>query len=260
VPRLSAPSQERFLSYAEFLAQQGATRLLGVLRLAATAVLAEVPLGEALAPEQVQGLLARVNAAFAQQAPAAFGTRGWAAVLLPEPASLRESLAPSGPDDRAVLLGAEALLVDGPVVEQLAAEAEAVASGAEFAVALQVGLVRGGSTARAVGGGVGGKVSGGTGAGGRPILPSQARQLTRVLEPLQACAAEALNTASARLAAAQGEQALPLAKVVPLVSALGADLLAPSVRPALARLEPVRTLSARVYGCCYCAGSGGQSQ
>lgn len=142
LPRLSAASQERFLSYAEFLAQQGATRLLGVLRRAAAPVLAEVPLGQALVPREVQGLLARVDAAFAQRAPAAFGARGWAAVLLPEPAALHESLGPSAPNDRAVLLGAEAVLVDGVVVEQLAAEAEAVASGAEFAGALQVGLAR----------------------------------------------------------------------------------------------------------------------
>lgn len=69
---------------------------------------------------------------------------------------------------------------------------------------------------------------------------------------LQACTDEVLLAASARLAASMGGEALPLAKAVPLVAALGGELLSPAWRPPLARLEPVRSLSARVYGCCYC--------
>lgn len=63
-----------------------------------------------------------------------------------------------------------------------------------------------------------------------------------------------LQAAGARLAASMGGEAaaLPLAKAVPLVAALGQDLLSPAGRPPLARLEPVRSLSTRVYGCCFC--------
>lgn len=138
VPKLSAPSQERFLSFAEFLSQQGTRELVGVLRRVAVTQLAHVPLAESLSAAQVQQLMAGIAAAFADQIPAAIAGRGWAQFLLPDPKSLQESLTPRAPDDRAVLLGAEAMLVDGHVVEQLAAEAEAVASGDEFAAALQV--------------------------------------------------------------------------------------------------------------------------
>ena len=141
LPRLSAPSQERFLSYAEFLAQQGAAQLLALVRRAAEAQLAGVPLQELLSAQQAQQLLARVAAAFAEGAPpaAAAGGRGWAQFLLPEEAELRASLAPRVPDNRALMLGADAVLVDARVVEQLAAEAAAVVGGQEFEEALQVG-------------------------------------------------------------------------------------------------------------------------
>jgi hypothetical protein len=139
LPRLSAPSQERFLSYAEFLAQQGAAELLALVRRAAEAQLAGVPLQELLSAQQAQHLLARVAAAIAEGAPA--GGRGWAQFLLPEEAELRASLAPRVPDNRAVMLGADAVLVDARVVEQLAAEAAAVVGGHEFEEALQVGWV-----------------------------------------------------------------------------------------------------------------------
>ena len=72
---------------------------------------------------------------------------------------------------------------------------------------------------------------------------------------MQASTAEVLRTLSAKLANSMGQQPLPLAKAVPLVAALGGELLSspPGLRPQLARLEPVRSLSARVYGCCYCS-------
>lgn len=60
--------------------------------------------------------------------------------------------------------------------------------------------------------------------------------------------------ACARLAAGMGAAPLPLAKAVPLVAGLGGELLSPAGRPPLARLAPVRSLSARVYGCCFCGG------
>lgn len=70
----------------------------------------------------------------------------------------------------------------------------------------------------------------------------------------QASSSEVLRAADARLAVSMGGEsgALPLAKAVPLVAALGQDLLSPAGRPPLARLEAVRSLSARVYGCCFC--------
>ena len=70
----------------------------------------------------------------------------------------------------------------------------------------------------------------------------------------QASSGEVLRAADARLAVSFGGEsaALPLAKAVPLVAALGQDLLSPAGRPPLARLEAVRSLSARVYGCCFC--------
>ena len=70
--------------------------------------------------------------------------------------------------------------------------------------------------------------------------------------PLQACSDEVLHAGCTRLAASMGGGAAPLAKAVPLVAALGGELLSPAGRPPLARLEPVRSLSARVYGCCFC--------
>ena len=75
------------------------------------------------------------------------------------------------------------------------------------------------------------------------------------LHALQACCDEVLKVARRRLAAGMGDQALALAKAVPLVATLGSDLLSPALRPQLARLEAVRALSARVYGCCYCAAA-----
>ncbi len=214
--KLSAPSQERFLSYAEFLAQQGAAELLGVMRTAAEARLAGVALQDALTAEQVQQLLAGICADFAARAAAAEAAPGgdagsggdagrrWARFLLPSPAEVHTSLAPRAPDNRAVLLGADALLVDAGIVEQLVAEAESVAAGDEFGAALAAG--------------------------------SEA----------------ALAAASAQLTACIGAAPVPLAKAVPLVAAVGGDLLAaPSLRPPLAKLQPVRSLSARVYGCCF---------
>lgn len=141
LPKLSAPSQERFLSYAEYLAQQGAARLLATLRSASEAQLAGVALQEALGAAQLAALLQRTSAAFGAAAPG--GPRAWASFLLPEPAELRQGLAPTRPDNRAVLLGAEEMLVDAGVVEAMAAEAEAVAAGPEFAAALQVCLLAG---------------------------------------------------------------------------------------------------------------------
>lgn len=224
LPKLSGPSQERFLSYAEFLAQQGAADLLAVLRSAAEARLAAVGLQEALTAAQVQQLLADICADFAARsattaaAPAAADDgvskggneggscpgRSWARFLLPPPAEVHASLAPRAPDNRAVLLGADALLVDARIVEQLVAEAEAVAACEEFGAALAAG--------------------------------SQA----------------ALTAAATQLTAGMGPAPLPLAKAVPLVAAVGSDLMAaPSLRPPLAKLKPVRSLSARVYGCCF---------
>lgn len=216
LPKLSAPSQERFLSYAEFLAQQGAAELLAVMQSAAEAHLAGVALQEALTAEQVQQLLAGICADFAERVAAAGAvpqggagsgsgpSRGWARFLLPPEAEVHASLAPRAPDNRAVLLGADALLVDARIVEQLVAEAEAVAAGNEFGAALAAG------------------------------------------------SAAALAAAAAQLATSTGAAPLPLAKAVPLVASVGVDLLAaPSLRPPLAKLEPVRSLSARVYGCCF---------
>jgi hypothetical protein len=140
VPKLSAASQERFLAFAEFLAQQGAAQLLGTLHDVAAAQLAQVPLSESLGAPQVQQLLRSVAEAFSDRVQGSLSGRGWAAFLLPSPAELQHALAPHAPDDRAVLLGADALLVDGHVVEQLAEEAEAVAASAEFADALRVRL------------------------------------------------------------------------------------------------------------------------
>ena len=78
--------------------------------------------------------------------------------------------------------------------------------------------------------------------------------LCNPLPAAQASSGEVLHAAGARLAASMGGEAaaLPLAKAVPLVAGLGQDLLSPAGRPPLARLEPVRSLSARVYGCCFC--------
>lgn len=193
---------------------QGAGDLLAAVRRAAEARLAGVSLQDAVAAPQVQHLLADITGDAAAAVTGGAGSssgggassRGWAAFLLPPPAEVAASLAPRAPDDRAVLLGADTMLVDARVVEQLAAEAEAVAGGAEFAAALA--------------------------AAQREMLAAAARQL----------------------GASMGPAPLPLAKAVPLVAALGADLLAsPALRPQLARLEPVRSLSARVYGCCFCA-------
>ena len=84
------------------------------------------------------------------------------------------------------------------------------------------------------------------------LVPARLRDPSRYM---QACTAKVLRTLSARLANSMGQQPLPLAKAVPLVAALGGELLSspPGPRPQLARLEPVRSLSARVYGCCYCS-------
>lgn len=138
LPKLSAPSQERFLSYSEFLAQQGAARLLGLLRGACEGALASVQLQEALTPPQLAALMQRIADAMAAAVQQAAGSRSWAAFLLPGPEELREGLAPRAPDNRAFMLGGEALVVDAEVVMALADEAEAVAAGDEFAAALQV--------------------------------------------------------------------------------------------------------------------------
>ncbi len=138
LPKLSAPSQERFLSYSEFLAQQGAARLLGLLRAACEGVLASVQLQEALTPHELAALMQRIADAMVAAVQQAAGARSWAAFLLPQPQELHEGLAPREPDNRAFMLGGEALVVDAEVVAALAAEAEAVAAGAEFAEALQV--------------------------------------------------------------------------------------------------------------------------
>lgn len=150
LPKLSAPSQERFLSYSEFLAQQGAARLLGLLRTACEGALGSVQLQEALTPHQLAALMQRIADSMVAAVQEAAGARGWAAFLLPEPQELREGLAPKAPDNRAFMLGGEALVVDAEVVTALAAEAEAVAAGAEFAAALQVrrGWLRGCSPLR----------------------------------------------------------------------------------------------------------------
>lgn len=138
LPKLSAPSQERFLSYSEFLAQQGAARLLGLLRGACEGALASVQLQEALTPHQLAALMQRIADAMVAAVQQAAGSRSWAAFLLPGPEELREGLAPRAPDNRAFMLGGEALVVDAEVVTALADEAEAVAAGDEFAAALQV--------------------------------------------------------------------------------------------------------------------------
>ena len=69
--------------------------------------------------------------------------------------------------------------------------------------------------------------------------------------PLQAGAQEVARTAVAELVQRMGQEPLPLAMVVPIVSAVAQDAMAPSSPsiPALAQLEGVRSLAAMVYSC-----------
>ena len=67
----------------------------------------------------------------------------------------------------------------------------------------------------------------------------------------QASAREVARLAASELQSRLGSEALPLAKVVPLVSGVAQEAMAPAspAIPAIARLEGVRALAAAVYSC-----------
>eukprot|EP00887_Chlorella_sp_A99_P006264 scaffold3.g6264.t1 len=203
MPKLSAPSQEQFLSHAEFLAQEGHAALVAQARAAAERALGGVPLQQAVGGEAVARLLSDTMAALGEAAGR--GEGGWAAYLLPSPAAVAARLQVRAPDNRAMLPMAEAMLVDQEVVEGMVAEARRIVDGPQFG------------------------------------------------EALLACAQEVARTAAADLQQRVGPEPLPLAKVVPLASAVAQDVVVSPTSPcipALARLEPVRSLAASVYGCC----------
>ena len=81
MPKLSAPSQEQFLCYAEYLAQEGHATLVAQAHAAVEAVLADVPLQQQMGAAQVERLLSEALERFA--AASGGGQDGWAAFLLP---------------------------------------------------------------------------------------------------------------------------------------------------------------------------------
>ncbi|KAL6779752.1 PEX3 [Auxenochlorella protothecoides x Auxenochlorella symbiontica] len=129
VPRLSTPSQERFLSFADHLAREGHARLLPAARRAAAAALAGLQLHAGLdGAEVLRRLSAALEAMSASEEDAA-----WREMVLPSPAAVAAALTVSAPDDRALLPGSEGLLVDAETVEGMLGEVRRTLDSACFA-------------------------------------------------------------------------------------------------------------------------------
>ncbi|GAB4822135.1 hypothetical protein N2152v2_009181 [Parachlorella kessleri] len=132
LPRLSAPSQEQFLSYAEYLSREGAGALLGLVQSAVSSALRGVALAAPLDCDGLGRLLSDMLAGLTTSARAA----GWDTFLLPPPAALAESLLAVRPDNRALAPQSHALLVDREAVEGMLAEVRRVVRSDRFHEAL----------------------------------------------------------------------------------------------------------------------------
>jgi peroxin-3 len=122
-PRLSAASQERFLSYAEHLAREGHARLVAAAAGAAEAIFENIPLQRALSANDMAALLSEALEAVEPRP----GGDGWLPCLLPSPEAVRESLSllPAG-------AAADSSQVDGPAVEAMLVEVARVVSTERF--------------------------------------------------------------------------------------------------------------------------------
>ena len=152
-PQLSAPSQESFLSFSEYLTNVGHVKLLAVARKAADAALVGVSLDQEINSEELGAILSRSLALFTQEiisgkglltgeeantsasaapSPTAMVPGGWIEFLLPSPQDLREMLRVKKPDDRAMLPGAHDLLVDVDAVHAMVEEVGCILSSERF--------------------------------------------------------------------------------------------------------------------------------
>jgi peroxin-3 len=154
-PKLSAPSQESFLSFAEYLTNVGHVKLLALTRKAADAALVGVSLDQKINSEELGVILSRSLALFTQDILGGrsmshsgidsaststtasvvysdFRVGGWIEFLLPPPQELREMLRVKKPDDRAMLPGAHDLLVDVDAVHAMVEEVGCILSSERF--------------------------------------------------------------------------------------------------------------------------------
>jgi Peroxin-3 len=232
-PQLSAPSQESFLSFSEYLTNVGHVKLLYLARQAAEAALVGVSLDQEITAEELGVILSRSLAVFTQQIlgngvpasdiassstgsgsnsltpqhsspSAAVAVGGWMEFLLPPPQELRDMLRVKKPDDRAMLPGAHDLLVDVDAVHAMVEEVGCIISSERF---LHVALLA-------------------------------ARQVGK-------CAAMGLNER-----VGQGI-ALPLVRLVPLIIAEAKSTLSArgEAAVAIATIPEVAALCATVYSC-----------
>jgi hypothetical protein len=162
-PQLSAPSQESYLSFTEYLTNEGHVQLLAVARKAADGVLDGISLNQEIDSEELGVLLSRSLSLFTQEilgqktvvvaekhsgasssaitpqfsSPSSSSTPttavgGWIQFLLPPPQELREMLRVKKPDDRAMLPGAHDLLVDVDAVHAMVEEVGCILSSERF--------------------------------------------------------------------------------------------------------------------------------
>lgn len=148
--RLSAPSQEAFLAFSEHFTKVGLVPLLAAARRAADAALAGISLGQEFNAEALGHLLSRALAIFSQDAVRDV-PGGWTFYLLPTPMELRESLRLRRPDDRAMMPGAHAMLVDVDAVGAMVEEVGCILGSERFQkVALECARTVGGLEAIAL--------------------------------------------------------------------------------------------------------------
>ena len=147
---LSAPSQEAFLSFSEHLTKVGITPLLAAARRAADAALSGVSLDQEFDADALRKLLSLALAMFSKEAVDSVPD-GWTFYLLPSPIELRESLRLRLPDDRAMLPGAHAVLVDVDAVGAMVEEVGCILGSVRFKdVALACAKIVGGIEATAL--------------------------------------------------------------------------------------------------------------
>ncbi|KAL4536777.1 hypothetical protein Ndes2437B_g06181 [Nannochloris sp. 'desiccata'] len=223
-PQLSAPSQESFLSFAEYLTNIGHVKLLAVARRAADATLVGVSLDQEIDSKELEVILSRSLALFTQEiiggrsiaqsamdvASSSTNTTaplsdsiigGWIEFLLPPPQGLREMLRLKKPDNRALLPGAHDLLVDVDAVHAMVEEVGCILSSERFQ---QVVLLAARSVSKVAASGLGERM-------GKGIALPLARLVPLIV-------AEAKSTLSAR-----GEAAVAIA-TMPEVGALCATV------------------------------------
>ena len=128
-PRLSARSQEAFLSLAEYLGNEGFEQIMEGARLAADTVVSGLELTDTMHELEWNTLLSKAL----EYSDRWIRGKQFAELILPPPNTLRQALALDHPNDSAVFHGAESSWIDADCVEVMFHETEKIISSNFFA-------------------------------------------------------------------------------------------------------------------------------